>query len=124
MKIRILKNSIRFRLKQQEVEEFSQNGKIREVLEFSEEAKDQVSFGLQISTDTSFSIRLHMNTTTVHVPKLTADEWTRTEMVGFDAEIETGLGRTIKVLVEKDFKCLDGREEENEGSYPNPQKTC
>lgn len=124
MKIRILKNSLRFRLKQQDVHEFEQQGKIMEMLEFGEEPKDQIGFGLKLSTGKSLSVSFNSNTTIVHVPKSIADEWTGTNIVGFNGTIDTGMGRTIEVLVEKDFKCLDGREEENEGSYPNPKESC
>ncbi len=123
MKIRILKNSIRFRLKQPEVEEFRQKGIVMEVLEFGEEAKDKLSFGLAISTGKALSASFRLNTTTIHVPGFMADEWTGTEMVGFDGKIDTGMGKTINVLVEKDFKCLDERDDD-EGAYPNPNKSC
>lgn len=124
MKIRILNNSLRFRLKQPEVLEFEQNRRIMEVLEFGAEAKDKIGFGLEISSDKLLSVSFTSNNTIVHVPESIALEWTRSEKVGFTGKIDTGMGRTIEVLVEKDFKCLDGREEENEGSYPNPNESC
>jgi hypothetical protein len=40
--------------------------------------------------------------------------------VGFSADVDSGKGRRISLLVEKDFMCMDGREEDNVGSYPNP----
>lgn len=123
MKIRILKNSLRFRLKQPEVEDFKRHGKIMEVLEFGEDAKDQLGFGLEISGSQTLSVVFSMNKTVIHVPAALAEAWTNTEMVGFDGKIDTGKGRTIDLLVEKDFKCLDERQED-EGAYPNPQKSC
>lgn len=53
-----------------------------------------------------------------------ADRWTDSDLVGFDAIVETSNGDGLKVLVEKDFKCLDGSDEDNVGAYPNPAKEC
>jgi hypothetical protein len=39
-------------------------------------------------------------------------------MVGFDQEVETGKGKIISILFEKNFMCMDGREEDNAVSYP------
>jgi hypothetical protein len=44
--------------------------------------------------------------------------------VDFDAKVDTRKGRTISILVEKDFMCIDGSEAENEGAYPNPLANC
>ena len=63
-------------------------------------------------------------TTIIHVPQSMADRWTDSDLVGFDAIIEIGNGDALKVLVEKDFKCLDGSDEDNIGAYPNPAKQC
>ncbi|MEJ7769826.1 MAG: hypothetical protein WKF89_18550 [Chitinophagaceae bacterium] len=121
MKIRILNNHLRFRLKQLEVERFMQEGRVIEVLEFGQETAAQLSFCLEIYQEESLSVRFISNVTTIFVPQGIAESWTSSERVGFDGKINTGLGRTIEILVEKDFQCLDGREEENEGSYPNPK---
>ena len=120
MKVRIVNNSIRFRLKEPEVHQFAEEGKITEVVEFGSEVEDKLCFCLEISNDASLKISYKSNITTIYVPKGLAEKWTKTGMVGFDGKIETGKGRTIQLLVEKDFMCLDGREDDNAGSYPNP----
>ena len=58
------------------------------------------------------------------MPETICTEWSETELVGFEETIDTGKRETIKLLVEKDFKCLDGTAAENEDAYPNPNVEC
>lgn len=122
MKVRILANSLRFRLKQPEVSHFHRYGKVTEALEFGTDPAGQLRFVLEISAGVHLTVGFQSNTTTIGVPRALAEEWAHTELVGFDGKIDTGRGRVIEVLVEKDLRCLDGRADENEGTYPNPQE--
>ncbi|MDO1446736.1 hypothetical protein Q0590_10765 [Rhodocytophaga aerolata] len=124
MKVRILGNSIRFRLKKPEVSQFEQVGKVTETAEFGPEPADQLRFSLETYDGETLAIRFISNTTTIYVPQALALNWTQTEKVGFDGEVDTGKGRTIRILVEKDFMCIDGNEEDNAGAYPNPMTKC
>jgi len=124
MKVRISQNSLRFRLKQPEVQLLSQQRYLAEVIEFGSEQNDQLRFILNISGDHTFNVAYESNTITISLAKLAVDEWLTTDQVGIDEKVNTAKGKTINVLVEKDFACLDGREEENEGTYPNPKSNC
>jgi hypothetical protein len=119
MKIRIQGNSIRFRLKQFEVDRFQEQGEIREVLSFGNDAKEQFQFILNRTDDNSYSLKQDGTAIILNVPHIVAVEWTTTALVGFEEKIITEAGKEINVLVEKDFKCLD-RTEDEPGSYPNP----
>jgi hypothetical protein len=122
MKIRIQGNSIRFRLKQFEVELFKENRMIKEVLSFGDNEKDELQF--IISTGPEFLLEQKGTKIELSVPENIADNWIQTDLVGFDQKISTAKGKEINILVEKDFKCLTRNEEEEEGSYPNPMKQC
>lgn len=124
MKIRIASNSIRFRLKQPEVRLFSQQQSITEVLEFGAAPGDQIRFVLETANSEQFAIIFEQHAITLLVPQQLAQEWTLTDLVGFEEEIKTAKGKMIRVLVEKDFACLDKTVEENEGTYPNPKADC
>lgn len=124
MKVRISANKIRFRLKQPEVERFEQTGIVTEVLQFGPDDNEQVKFTLQREDISKIGVNLNHNETIVLIPTLQVKEWASTEQVGFDADVDTGRGNSISILVEKDFMCMDGREEDNEGSYPNPLVTA
>lgn len=120
MKVRISGNKIRFRLKEPEVNEFRQKCIVSEVLAFGEKEIDQLKFTLAQTDAQEVSVQFKSNETTIFIPKIQSEEWTSTGLVGFDAVLETSTGKTISILVEKDFMCMDGREEDNVGSYPNP----
>ena len=124
MKVRISGNTIRFRLKQSEVQKFREQGNLTETLAFGTEDADILSFTLSVSSANEFGILNTNNVIIVKVPDTVANEWTHTQLVGFEEKIDTGKGKIIKILVEKDFKCLDGSDQENEDSYTNPNLHC
>ena len=124
MKIRLQGNSIRYRLKEPEVKAFNVNGRLTEIIQFGNTHDKQLCFVLQRSSNTEVTVSYEAATTIVYVPEQLARQWTETTLVGFDAVVEIGNGKTLKILVEKDFACLDANEEENAGSYPNPSQQC
>ena len=124
MKIRIQGNSIRYRLKEPEVADFKKYGRVTETIQLGDEETEQLRFVLLRSSVNMVTVQQADKTSTILVPEQMAQHWTDTDLVGFDAIIEIGRGKGLKVLVEKDFKCLDGSEEDNIGAYPNPAKQC
>ncbi len=124
MKIRISNNSIRFRLKEPEVHQFNKEQILTEVLELGLSPVEQLKFSLEITSNTNFSIRYQINQTTLFIPEAVAKEWANTGAVGFEEKIDLGNGKTIKVLVEKDFVCADPPDAENKGAYPNLKTNC
>lgn len=85
---------------------------------------DQLQFQLSIANDDQFAIDLNDGNVCLKIPRQLAKEWKETELVGFDENISTKNGKSIKVLVEKDFACLNDSNEENEGAYHNPKANC
>ena len=124
MKVRILGNSIRFRLKQSEEKKFQQDGEIIEVTAFGGEPFDKLFFVLKKGIAENYAVHYHENTITIEVPPAVCTEWTNTNLMGFEETIDTGKGEAIKILVEKDFKCLDGSDVENADAFPNPNLHC
>ena len=124
MKIRLQGNSIRYRLKEPEVYAFKKNGGISELIQLSSEPAGHLCFRLQVSDCPSLNVHHSGNTITVEVPRLLATDWTDTALVGFNGDVELANNSRLQVLVEKDFRCLDGSDEENEGTYPNPAAQC
>lgn len=120
MKVRITNNKIRYRLKQPEVLNFAKSGLVTETLSFGIDETECLKFSLQISDRADISVQYQKNHVVIFVPAVLAKEWTTTERVGFEVETVNEQNIKLTVLVEKDFMCMDGREEENEGSYPNP----
>jgi hypothetical protein len=123
MKIRIKGNSIRYRLTKTEIDNFGKNGYLEERTDFPGsqsfyyrlERKENID-----NLETSFS----ENRITLYVPVNLSDEWTTTDIVGYDHKMKMGDGKELFLLIEKDFICLDHSLEDQSDNYPNPNKTC
>jgi hypothetical protein len=118
MKIRIKGNSIRFRLTRSEVEYFKTEGFIQEKTDFGSSVLicilKETIYGDHITVDFS------NNALAMNIPAPVADEWTSTDKVSCESEIEIGVGKKLFLLLEKDFKCLDNAGEDQSDNYENP----
>jgi hypothetical protein len=106
-----------------EADAIRENDMIEEVLEFGPAESDKLRFQVRTGTD-SFAIEQKNTVITIIVPRSIIQNWTTTDLVGFEEAITSSKGSVIRVLIEKDFACLDGEREDEEGSYPNPLGEC
>lgn len=56
----------------------------------------------------------------VQVPVEAVERWASGLDVGIEAKLPAGDQRELQILIEKDFACLNGKEEENIDTFPNP----
>jgi hypothetical protein len=112
MKIRIKGNALRYRLTRSEVAAFAQEGVVKEKITIGEES---LVYILQRTSESELRATLHTNLITLLVPEKIADDWTATDLVGFDAT-----DGSLHLLVEKDFTCLENVAEDQSDNYPNP----
>ena len=121
MKIRIKRNSIRYRLSKTDIAHFKTVGVIEESTEFLNETsfhyRLESKAGIE-NMEASFS----GNTICIFVPERIAAEWTNTEVVGFDTTMNIGDVKELFLLIEKDFVCLDQTLEDQSDNYTNPNK--
>lgn len=118
MKIRIKGDSIRFRLTRSEVETLCKMGQFREETRFSDHVfsyavKRYAGPGMKAEF-TNLGITLFVNEDWLR-------GWETDEKVGFEALEHTGKSSSLHLLLEKDFVCLDQREEDQSDHYPNPK---
>jgi len=57
----------------------------------------------------------------VVVPRDKALIWAATDQVGIYATVDLGLHRTLELIVEKDFTCMDLSDADNLDAFPNPK---
>ena len=60
---------------------------------------------------------------TVTLPAVVVERWVRETVVGLEHAVPLRDGGELRILVEKDFACLDRsmtRGEDQQGTYPNP----
>src|SRR5438128_949324 len=123
MKIRIKGNSIRFRLTQTEIKNFEKTGQLEERTEFP----NGLSFAYRLERKAGVSeleASLKENIITLFVPVGIANEWTTSDIIGYDHKMKIVGDKELFLLIEKDFVCLDHTLEDQSDNYPNPNKAC
>lgn len=119
MKLRIRDNTLRVRLVRSEVARLQGGELVKQITEFSPttalvtevKSTNAVSSPVAEFIDGRLIVRLPQ-------PQVTA--WARSDHVGIRAVQPVGPGRTLEILIEKDFECLHPGEEKTSGAYPNP----
>jgi hypothetical protein len=117
MKIRINGNSVRIRLSKPEVEHFGNTGYLASKTEFGHAT---FTYVLEKTSSETFSASFQNNTITMSLPQTWTKEWIETNRVGFESSMLIGNGKSLYLLLEKDFKCLDDSIEGQADNYDNP----
>ena len=118
MKIRIKGNTVRYRLTKTEVANLATKGLVEEQTEFNEQTFTyalQAKEGIE-NLDASFK----NNTITIFFPSNQTIALRDGEQVGHQFDMPIKDGKTMFLLVEKDFVCLDETHEDQGDNYPNP----
>ena len=118
MKIRIKGNSVRLRLTRTEVETFCETGMYTETTEF---ISQQFVYELRVSAHiTEPQADFKGAKITVLIPLEESKNWANDTKVGFEGNYRLPSGKSLYLLIEKDFVCLDDRDEDESDNYPNP----
>jgi len=115
MKLRLRGNSIRLRLGKAEVETLAGKGILSETTLF---APGQTLTWTVESSASEKSVRTEYTQAEIHfyIPQAQAEAWATNDTVGLYAK------GTTQIAIEKDFKCLEERDEEDDkDAFPNPQ---
>ncbi len=119
MKLRIHGNSLRLRLSQSEVSQFSKTGFVEDSLQLGPGAN--FAYTLESSSSIPAPHASYQNGWfRIQVPAAMGTEWFSTDRVGIAGEQPLASGKTLSILVEKDFQCLHGDVARDPDAYPNP----
>ncbi len=133
MKLRIRGNSLRLRLLRGEVERFGATGRVMETIQFGASPAAQLSYVLEANSEArEISANFTGNEVTVSIPDSMARNWVDSDEVSLRSEqsIENGKQNStsenvLKILIEKDFVCLDRRNDpDNADAFPHPTGKC
>lgn len=114
MKIRINGDFIRLRLSQSEVNEMKNIGTVSVTTKIPGKA---FSYSLKSGEVSDISILHSDGSITITAPKNIVLDWVSSDYEGFENQNQTD----IRLLIEKDFKCLHRRVGEDESdNYVNP----
>ena len=124
MKLRVQGNSIRLRLRQEEVATLAQGGVVEVRLAFGPDAEtQQLVYRLECADTPEIGVAYRAHCVTIRLPKTDAEGWPASKQVGFEHRVPLEDGTSMHLLIEKDFKCTDVRPDEND-CYPNPNISC
>jgi hypothetical protein len=119
MKLRLQGNSIRLRLNQADVAQFSKTGYVEETIEFGPGVN--LSYLLEsCSKITTPQARFQNGELRVQVSCAASKVWVTTDQVGISGEQALANGKRLSILIEKDFKCVHGDADPH--AYPNPME--
>ncbi len=122
MKLRLYQNSIRMRAQIPEVETIKTTGVIEAFVRLGPNNNDKLIYKVKFDDSSDLNIEFHDREVIMHVPKETGRQWAESEEVGIYGSQDLGGGKHLKILLEKDFKCLDNTDEDQSIMYPNPRQ--
>lgn len=124
MKLRLRENSIRLRLLQNELKLLGKNGFVSETITFAQSQK--LIYALKISaTADEISARFADGEIIIEIPAQMAENWINTDLVGLENELKIDGEKTLKILIEKDFVCVERPfDADNKDAFPHPKMNC
>lgn len=124
MKLRIRGNSLRFRLTQGEVSRLLTEGKVSESVHFYSSIADLLTYSLEVCRNiTQIAARFENGEILVTLPTHLIESWASTDQVGIESMQPANQERGLRIVIEKDFQCLQPRsEEDGSNNFPHPQQ--
>ncbi len=120
MKLRLQANTVRLRLKQSEVANLVKCGVVEETITFAAGPAGTLRYVLESSAGVNVPHAIvRDNTVLIQVPEATVKQGASSDEVSIEATQKT-VSEPLRILVEKDFACLDGSDEQNADTFPNP----
>lgn len=122
MKLRVQSDSIRFRVTPTELHTLASRGVVASRVRLGVADDDRLTYVLESSPKcSSVQLKYVPGEIRILIPEDDVLEWVSTGQVGIEGCQQIAGDAQLKILVEKDFKCLKPRPGENEGDrFPNP----
>lgn len=120
----MLQNAVRLRLTQTEVQQIRTVGKVTASVNFGFGVDTKLTYTLQKIEMPEIAARYEGNEILISLPVEIANDWTNSDQISIKHNIQINQDEVLKILVEKDFKCLSIREDEDETDmFPNPNES-
>ena len=117
MKLRIKGDTIRIRLSETEVNLLAEGNQVIEETHFPSS-----SLTYKVQPSTFEAVDFNDNMVHISLRQEEIDHWARTDEVTISKEIAIPNDNILSILVEKDFKCLTVRPEDDSELFPNPNE--
>ena len=121
MKLRVKGNSLRLRVSPSELARLLEAGSIEETIRFASQEEAKLTYALEhAATEEAISVRYRPREVTIVLSTQRARIWAEGEDVGVCGTVRVGSDE-LELIVEKDFACLDGTDEDNKDTFANPK---
>lgn len=121
MKLRIRANSLRLRLLQAEVRQLAEQGLVEEHTRFGPSTPPLV-YALRAADVPALTACFAEGRIVICIPTAALQNWATGDDVGIEAAQPIGPGETLRILIEKDFVCLDGPPDDSQAdAFPHPR---
>ncbi len=126
MKLRLRENSIRLRLLQSEVIQLRETGNVSETIVFDINPTENLTYSLRVSEDADvISAQMTNNQIEVFLPLGATENWADSNETGLYAEQKIGDLASLKIIVEKDFVCVERpADADNKDAFLHPKMQC
>ena len=119
MKLRIRDASIRLRLTRSELAQLRDTGRVDAATPLGPDLT--FLYALETADVDDLGVHYAPGSLTVVLPRGWIGRWADTEQVGFERLLDVGADESLRVLVEKDFRCLVPRSAAEDGdAFPHP----
>jgi len=125
MKLRIRGDSIRFRLGRSEVQTLLRVGILQEATHFPGPLRPALTYELRESDGTQLTCEFQDCRVVARVPREIIHSWATSEQVSIRGAQSLDADGTsqLKILLEKDFECLDGSSDEcQDDAFAHPRR--
>jgi hypothetical protein len=96
-------------------------GSIEETIRFASQEEAKLTYALEhAATEEAISVRYRPREVTIVLSTQRARIWAEGEDVGVCGTVRVGSDE-LELIVEKDFACLDGTDEDNKDTFANPK---
>jgi hypothetical protein len=120
MKLRIQDDAIRFRLTRSEVARLSDGGDVESTCRFP--GGRALTYALTLAERPTIDARFDGDRIDVALPRTRTIAWARGDDVTLPNDAARRSGDAPRVLVEKDFTCVEPRDGEDQSDlFPNPK---
>ena len=124
MKLRIRGNSLRLRLVRSEVRRLVETGVVEERTEIGPGGRAFVYSVRVEDAATGVSASFSGDKIFINLSRTVARVWSSSDRVGIEASQPTAGGDVLRILIEKDFECLNAPPHESQDdAYPHPKGT-
>ncbi len=125
MKVRLRKNTIRFRLTQTDVATLLKAGTVDDSTSFGPGADQRLSYSIRADEHgDKIAVGFCAGEIAVTVPAAALNEWLAGPQIELAGDQPIGDGEMIEIGIEKDLSCLKPRPgKDDEDTFPNPKQS-